>query len=176
MATSVWTELISVSFHWVASTGVSMSRIPRENVTCVRSYFSSNGQYVLVALLRWFVWWEVSGCTAAVFRVKLPGFILNSMPQHCVVNILLFLRVFHLSPSGAAIQYYWYGHNLKEFSSYYTRKIIYQLLTYSEQFMSSLCLIVPYLTKSLFLMWTVALLSSFFLGGLFLVFGFLGFF
>ena len=62
LAPAVHTDMMNVSFCWLASTGMSMCRSPLENITFEFILTSP----ACLSHLRWFVRWHVSICTATV--------------------------------------------------------------------------------------------------------------
>ena len=50
---------------WSANSGVSMCKSPQGNFALMNLSLS-RVQHLLIVLLGWFMWWEASGCTAAV--------------------------------------------------------------------------------------------------------------
>ena len=66
-ASSVHANLINESFCWSVITDVSMSKNQQENVAYdfVLTSSAVPTQHVLLVLLGWYAWWELSGHTAA---------------------------------------------------------------------------------------------------------------
>ena len=91
-ASNVCTELMYVNRCWSANTRTSI----RKRRLWDRLYFCSSNPHVLFILLGWFVRWEVSGRSAAVLGVLLPGSFFKT--TRYVVFIIFFIHVFCQHP------------------------------------------------------------------------------
>ena len=58
--------------------------------SCVLPYFPSNTEHVLCVLLRWFVWWKVSGRTGAIIESFVSGNCLKQFISFLTISLLGF--------------------------------------------------------------------------------------
>ena len=124
---------------WSTNIGVSRCWSPLENITYeLVLTFLQHWLPCFVCLTRIVFRWKVSGCTAIVFGVLLPGLVQNSTKHFCIVPINLFVRVQVVKPTVVLTRL----QNLHKFPFYFFIEIEFPIrsIPSQKQSMPFLCI------------------------------------